>query len=303
MHGFDSEKHILDFPPAMTPALCEEAIDILTQRYPDLACKRIGESILSHTIPCLSFGRGRPSVVWIGAQSGGDAIISAILLRFLNEYHERMMGRGQIYGCNLRYLHELRRQYIIPMLNPDGVICAQGGIREDHFLYSRIRTVNGSDDFSSWQANARGVDLRQNYAADGNTFMQRKQTALSAPYHDTGASGWCGEAPESEPESAALCRMLRSTPELGLIFDVRTGKAHVEMPQHADRKTASIARQLCRLAEIPLTSSSGENFCDWAADTLKIPAFTLFCGEESEVFALYAGIRELLFVAPTLIGK
>ena len=53
---------------------------------------------------------------------------------------------------------------------------------------------------------------------------------------------------------------------------------------------------------MPLTSTDGGCFCDWAAEELNLPAFTVFCGEDSEVFALYAGIREMLFVAPTLIG-
>ena len=297
MPSIDPEKHILDLPADLSPALCEEVTDILSRRYRGIDIRTIGESILSQKIPCLHAGNGKPSIVWIGAQSGGDAITSTLLLRYFNEFHERMNTHGQIYGCNLRYLHELRSQYIIPMLNPDGVSCVQGEIKADHFFYARLRQINSGDDFSAWQANARGVDLRRNYAADPDVFMRRKKASLS------GECGRCGEAPESEPESAALCRFLRTLPDIGLIIDLRTGEPHIEMPKNAAPKTISLGRRLGRLADIPLTSTSGEEFCDWASECLNLPAFTLFCGEEKAIFSLYAGIRELLFVAPTLIGN
>ncbi len=303
MYGFDPEKRILDFPSSLTPDDCLRAIEILTSRYAEIVPSVIGKSILSRDIPCLTLGRGSPSILWVGAQSAADSITSSLLLRFLNEYCELMKRRGQIYNCNLRYLHELRRLQIVPMLNPDGISFALDGLKAEHILADRIKAMNGGESLTHWKANARGVDLRKNYAADAAQFLRRKQEALVSSHPGGGAEGWCGEAPESEPESAALARMLRRSREIGMMIDLRKGEARIEYAKHADRRSTALGQKLSRLSGIPLAPSSGDGFCDWAEDELHLPTFTLFCGEGNELFDLYAAIRELLFVSPTLIGR
>lgn len=99
--------------------------------------------------------------------------------------------------------------HILPMLNPDGISIAQyglKGIRNDS-MRARVRTMylldsregrTGSDAdeyFSSWKANARGVDLSKNtadYAAS--------EGDISRP----SSFGYPGPAPLSEAETSAL---------------------------------------------------------------------------------------------------
>jgi g-D-glutamyl-meso-diaminopimelate peptidase len=62
---------------------------------------------------------------------------------------------------------------VIPMLNPDGVEYQIHGVEENNPLRERLLEMNdGSEDFSAWQANARGVDLNHNYDAG---FAEYKQ--------------------------------------------------------------------------------------------------------------------------------
>lgn len=224
-----------------------------------------------------------------------------MLTRFVNEYCELLTRRGRIFGYNLPYLAELRRIDVIPMLNPDGVDYAANGVAEDHLLRGRLLSMNGGrNDFSGWQANARGVDLRCNYAAD---FAKRKRAALADNHPGGGPAGWCGEAPESEPESAALCRWLRVRGDIGMLFELRSGERRLIQPKAASRRTAALGKSLGRLGAMRVSDSDGAELCDWAADELGIPAFTICCGEGGAVFDQYAAIREMLFVAPTLIGR
>lgn len=301
MTEFDTQKRILDLPCPCAADTLNRAVEVLAARYPKLGRAVLGHSILDREIPLLQLGTGAPAVVWVGAQSGTDTESAAVLTRFVNEYCEQQTRQGRIFGHNLSYLAELRRVDVVPMLNPDGVGYATAGVAEDHLLHSRLLAMNGGrDDFSAWQANARGVDLRCNYAAD---FVQRRQAAMADDLPCGGPAGWCGEAPESEPESAALCRWLRVRGDIGLLLELRSGKRRLVQPRETDRRTAALGRTLARLGSMQVTTSDGSELCDWAAGELGIPSFVVYCGESGTVFDRYAVVREMLFVAPTLVGR
>ncbi len=303
MTPLDPQKRILDLPAAFSPALLGEAVACFSARYPALSCSELGRSMLDRPIHRLTLGRGSPAAVYLSGQSGGDAIVSAVLTRFVNEYSEQLARGGRLYGVSLPYLAALRTIHVVPMLNPDGISYAEDGVADDHLLYTRLSGMNrGSGDFTGWQANARGVDLRCNYAADAKLFMRRKQTALGGAYPGGGPSGWCGEAAESEPESEALGRFLRGLGDGALVIELRRGERRVVQPQAADRRTAGLGRTLGRLCGASVVASDGGELCDWSA-ALGMPGFIVYCGDEGGVFDLYAGVRELLFLAPTLVGR
>jgi hypothetical protein len=79
-----------------------------------------------------------------------------------------------------------RRLAVLPLANPDGFRAV-----EDNLARGRRRFVRG---------NARGVDLNRNFAAfwDGSYYLHRLLPRVYAP----------GPAPLSEPESAAVDRLL-----------------------------------------------------------------------------------------------
>lgn len=303
MPAFNPEKRILDLPSALSPALLAEAAALFAARYPALECGELGRSMLDRPIHRLRLGHGSPAVIYTAGQSGGDAATAAVLTRFINEYSEQLLRHGRLYGISIPYLAELRSVHAVPMLNPDGIAYAQDGVADDHVLFTRLSAMNhGSNDFSGWQANARGVDLRCNYAAGASLFMRRKQAALADSCAGGGASGWCGESAESEPESSALGRWLRALPDAALLIELRLGKRRIIRPKDADRRTTGLGRMLGRLCDAPVVSSDGGELCDWAA-SLDVPGFIVCCGDGGAVFDLYAGVREMLFVAPTLVGK
>lgn len=303
MPQLDTEKRILDLPTALSPGLLAQAVDCFAARYPALGCGELGRSMLDRPIHRLQLGRGTPCAVYLSGQSGGDAAASAVLTRFVNEYSEQLARRGRLYGVSIPYLAELRSIHAVPMLNPDGIGYALEGVPADHLLRGRLVAMNrGSGDFSGWRANARGVDLRCNYAADAKAFMRRKKAAMAGPCPGGGPEGWCGEAAESEPESSALGRWLRALPGAAMVLELRLGERRVVQPLAADRRMAGLGRMLGRLCDAPVAASDGGELCDWAA-ALGVPGFVVYCGEGGAVFDLYAGVREMLFLAPTLAGK
>lgn len=285
----NTQKRILDSPDIPDSPHLYEILSLLTDRYPHIRTVPLGHSMLGQPLSLMELGRGRPGVLYFGGQEAGDRMTPAVLTRFLNEYCELYTRRSRVFGVNLSYLAELRRIELLPMLNPDGIGYTLHGVSEEHILRERLLTMNGgSGDFSHWQGNARGVRIDRNYrTADFAVRIHREN---------------CGPSPESEPESSTMTRLLRCREGTGLVIELRPGPKEICMAKSADGRMAGLGRILARLSGMPLSVTDGGCFCDWAAEELSIPAFTVYCGESDEVFTLYAGIREMLFVAPTLIG-
>ncbi|MBR2967765.1 MAG: hypothetical protein IKC35_03180 [Clostridia bacterium] len=95
-----------------------------------------------------------------------------------------------------RHLNCAMGIYFVPMLNPDGAVLIERGWRHVGRYTSMVRQINGSDDFSLWKANVRGVDLNNNFDAK---FGLGKGNLTKPSSH-----GYIGKYPFSEPESAAI---------------------------------------------------------------------------------------------------
>ena len=97
---------------------------------------------------------------------------------------------------------------IIPCVNPDGVQIALHGARGAG-CYEGLATRVSGNDFSRWNANARGVDINHNFDAGWDTLHQMEQeSGITGP----APRQYGGDAPESEPETQALVRLCRSQP-------------------------------------------------------------------------------------------
>lgn len=109
---------------------------------------------------------------------------------------------------------------VVPMVNPDGVMLAQGGLEEirsetlrqticdiyaaDCAAYPSYRTYGSLSEYLRyWKANAHGVDLNRNF---GIAAWSQVSTGISQP----SSQKYKGEEPNSEPETLALIRAFSS---------------------------------------------------------------------------------------------
>ena len=189
-------------------------IEQLKSKYSFLNVYNIGKSILGRSIPLISIGNGKKSVIYIGGHHGMEWITCALLTYFIKDFCNEYTNGKHIFDISARILFETRTIHIIPMLNPDGIEYAIHGISDDNVLKERLININNGLDFSHWQANGRGVDLNHNYNAG---FREYKAIEQTLNIHNGAPTKYSGEYPESEPETRALCNFVRwATPELAL---------------------------------------------------------------------------------------
>lgn len=265
----------------------------------------LGISASGRQIPLLTAGSGRKKVVYVAAHHGMERLTAGILTDFAAELAtpngERRSNGNLLASFTL---------YVIPMLNPDGVEISLYGVRANDPCRAALVAMNGGDCFDAWQANARGVDLNHNYDAGFEEYR-----ALSAAAGiQRGSTRYAGEAPESEPETAALCRFLRGLgADLAGVMSLHTqGEEILCGCQNAlTAKCTAIGRELTALTGYRFHKPTGlaayGGLCDWCIETLRRPAFTLECGKGQNPLppaaepAIYARLRRSLFAFPGLL--
>ncbi len=276
-----------------------------------VACRDVlTRSILGREIPVLRLGRGKKTVVYVSAQRGNEGVLSAVLLDFVRDYVRHYQKNGTVFDTALSYLFAERTILLVPMLNPDGVGYATEGVGEENPLAERVRRINGETGFAAWEANARGVDLAHNYSTG---FFSHKELAEASGVLSGAPRGFGGEYPESEPESAALCRLLRFVGEdlLGvLVLQLGGGEIYCSCKDKLSAKTMAAGRILgratgYRLIDPERTVPQG-GLADWCIDKLSRPAYRVECdaakySPERARACLFEALRRTLYTFPFML--
>lgn len=168
----------------------------------------IGKSRAFRAVECTVVGQGGRHLFYIGGLAASEREISDLLTRWAEALTAAERSDGRINGYNLSTLLRRCTVHVIPCLNPDGRALREEGIAEDSPFRDRILKINGGkDDFSRWESNFTGTDLRRNFNAswiESKREERANRQNLPAPW------GYGGEFPESEPETAALCRYAKT---------------------------------------------------------------------------------------------
>jgi g-D-glutamyl-meso-diaminopimelate peptidase len=162
----------------------------------------------------------------------------------------------------------------VPLVNPDGA-----GIALGELCNKKIAKLNKGQDIALYKANARGVDLNNNFDA----LWQEKYTGKQKP----SSQGYYGKKPFSENETKALKNW---TEKLDLFLCLsyhlkgeeiyydffQTGKNYLR-----DSEIAKIFASSTGYKIKPSQYSSSGGFKDWCVSKLKIPALTIELGSDS----------------------
>lgn len=182
-------------------ALLREHMNQFQQVYPFVRINTIGTSVLGKPIQEIRLGRGTKKIHFNASFHANEWITTSVLMTFLNTFLLSLTNGVPIRGINTLQLYSLVDLSFVPMVNPDGVDLVINGPPEQ--LKEQVIEINqGSDDFSRWKANIRGVDLNKQFPANWEIEKERKVKAPN--FRD-----YPGEKPLTEPESVAMANFAK----------------------------------------------------------------------------------------------
>ncbi len=286
-----------------------DCINAILEKYPQTENGYIGTSILGRGLLYLRLGHGKSASLFVGAHHGMEHITSNLLIKFIEDALACERSGARIAGgFDVRYILAHRSVYVIPMLNPDGVEIETGGAETAGLLRERLLAMNGGNhNFVSWQANARGVDLNHNYDAG---FAECRKLEHEHGIYSGGPTRYGGEYPESEPETAALCRLTRFlTPNLRCAVALHTQGEEIywDYLGKAPKGSRMLAECFANVSGYRVSAPDGiasyGGYKDWVISELGIPAFTVECGygknplPPADFYKIYEKVLPILLTA------
>lgn len=301
----------MEFTKELTHKELIDRLNEMTEKHPCMKMSYVGESVFSKPIPIITLGdaKANKSVLYVSTHHASENICTSIMLNFIEEYLSAYERYGQIHQINMRYLYKMRKIYIVPMLNPDGVEYRLEGLKDTNPIRDRVLAYNGDGDFTKWNANARGVDLNHNYDAYFYEYKEIERTEGIT----NGKTKYSGEYPESEPEVSSLVNFIRyHSEELEGILTLHTQgeeiyyKSREECPKRSEHLVELISKMTGYKPSHTDGTASYGGLTDWYINEYGKPSFTLECGKGenplpiSQILPIYTRLREVLFTFPIL---
>ncbi len=268
----------------------------LKERYPFAGYSVCARSWSGRALFTLSLGNTKEPALYVAGVRSGSTAGTQVLLQLFERLCACVDMRSELAGIKIHDVLSEKGVIIIPCVNPDGMeIVSSGAVAAGSYagLVERVCA-----DTSSWQSNARGVDLELNFS---HGFTQVKKTAEGCGYTAPGPHFYAGKVPESEPESRALVRLCRSR-DIRHSVILRRGADCLYAPAAA--RACERVEMMCRILE--LSSGMGKlsgsqsvleksSFAEWFSGAFQRPAFVLDAVDSYE--ELYPKIEEALVLS------
>lgn len=282
----------------------EDMIFSLAARFPALRLEKIGKTELDKNIYALRYGKGDKFVLYAAAFHGQEWMTTLVLLRFIEELMLAVQLHGSFAGVEVKKAMCDRGLIFIPMVNPDGVDISLYGANAAGKNRKTVLEASGGD-FSSWNANANGVDINHNFDAGFDILRGMEQSeGIDGP----SPRRYGGLYPESERETAAVADLCRRERLCHVICLHSQGEEiYFEYGDHTPRKSVLMAQVLALSSGYEMKRQSGlasHGGCkDFIIDKLRLPAFTVEIGKGKNPLPLedfrpiYERIKEMLMLS------
>lgn len=180
-------------------------------------------------------------------------------------------------GC-FDEIKDLNLAFIL-MANPDGVKLQNVGLRAfpKKDRKKLVEMNGGSEDFSMWKANARGVDINNNFDARFGTNVGSKKPA---------SQGFVGKYASSEKETKAIVKYTKKIkPFMTVSYHCKGEEIYYNFFQRGDRlkRDKLVADMFAKITGYKIKNvekSSSGGYKDWCVQKLKIPALTIEVGSD-----------------------
>lgn len=286
------------------PERLAEDVRELASRHSFVSAGSIGRSALNKPIHEIGIGAGPFRWHFNGACHANEWITTLLLMRFAEDFAVACGSGGLIGGKSARELYDRCSLRIVPMVNPDGVELVQGGLTPDHPYYDELLEWNkGARDFRDWKANARGVDLNDQFPAYWDE--ERKRRGVAGP----GPRDYVGAGPLVEPEAQALAEWtVRLDFHAVIALHTQGEEIYWNYRDLEPPESAGWARRLALASgyrDVYLEGSDA-GYKDWFIAKFRRPGFTVEAGLGQNPLPLnafehiYADVAKLLAEALSL---
>ena len=179
----------------------------LADMYPDLIkLSSIGKSAEGRELLLMKIGRGDRKVFVCGTHHAREYIATTYLMYAMDRYAYAYRTGSLFDGYSPREIFGEITFCVVPMVNPDGVNLVQNGLSATPAADSiaQMGIYEGEKyGYAAWKANIHGVDVNWNYDKDWSAERNK---------HLRGSTGFNGDYPNSEPETAAVAAYVDSVP-------------------------------------------------------------------------------------------
>ncbi len=308
-----------------TYPMLQKDLAALAESYPDVfSYHSIGKSVDGRDVFACTVGNPNAErKILLSGGIHGKEYVSSLLVMTQIEHYLANRESGSYNGMSYAELLEQCTFYVLPMINPDGIMLALEGIEsmqtpEVRATVEKIYADNlrdgltGSDDINdylayNWKANANGVDLNRNFALSN---WSEVRTGILAPCF----RNYKGPGPASEPETKAVSAYVESLGELEALLAFHTAGQVVYwdcgMTGGLRQQTLDLAKAVCEHTGYKLIYDKhlDASLNDWITLEKGVPSVTveiatvIYPMPTSELEAAFAQTKELWVVAAQLFG-
>ena len=253
----------------------------------------------------------------------GKEYLSSLLVMTQMEYYLANRETGSHNGLSYAELLSTHAFYVLPMINPDGIMLALCGIESmqtpevretvEKIYADNLRDgLTSSDDINvylayNWKANANGVDLNRNFALANWADVR---TGILAPCY----RNYKGPRAASEPETQAVSAYVESLGEIKALLAYHTAGQVVYwdcgMTGGVRQQTLDLAKAVCEHTGYKLIYDKhlDASLNDWVTLEKGVPSVTIELANviypmpTSELEDAFAQTKELWIVAAQQFG-
>lgn len=250
-------------------------IEKILELYPFIKVKEIGKSVLGNSIKEIRIGRGEKKVHMNASFHANEWITTSVIMSLLNSFLLSITNLQAMKRIHMAPFYDLVQISIVPMVNPDGVNLVINGSPEENWE-DLIQMNGGSQDFSGWKANIRGVDLNNQFPANWEIEKERK-IPKSPAFRD-----YPGEMALSEPEAIAMAKLANENHFSRVIaFHTQGEEFYWGYEGNEPPESMSLAAEFERMSGYKSVQNvdSHAGFKDWFIQTFKRSGFTIELGK------------------------
>ncbi|UCZ55282.1 M14 family metallopeptidase [Bacillus shivajii] len=240
-----------------------------------VVCENIGYSVMKFPLQMVKIGTGANEIFYSGGWHSNEWMTSKFLTEWADDIIEALVFNKKYKHLNVKELFEKITLYIVPMVNPDGILLVQQGNYQAHPYYGVVKEINkGSNTFDHWSANIRGVDLNHQWPA-GWKIEADESPSQAWPRH------YSGIKPLTEPEAKTIYRLTKQHDFTHVLTFHSQGQliywGYRELEPEVSKTMAH--RLSLKSSYLPVrTADSDAGYKDWFIQETGRPGFTIEVG-------------------------